>query len=181
MLRHTIPTQHASMNKNRYFDQVSFFNPRLDESIMIRGQVFPRFSLCCEKWHVLYLIEHSLVSRLSIGKRYACGYIHLPLSLPFSYTLPHLSSQIINQTIKQLIRKSLLNILQRPSMLLPNQRQNSLEFYNFRCIIFVFEFFDPRFAVNGVAFVPSFGLLCQKSERREKREKRQKTYHSLAQ
>lgn len=90
--------------------------------------------------------------------------IHLPLSLPFSYTLPRLTSQIINQTIKQLIRKSLLNILQCPSMLLPNPRQNSLEFYNFCCIIFMFELFDPRFAVDGVAFVPSF--VCFLSEER---------------
>lgn len=82
--------------------------------------------------------------------------IHLP---PFSGTSPHLTSQIINQPIKQLIRKSLLNILQRPSMLLPNQRQNSLEFYNFRCVIFMFEFFEPWFAVDGVAFVPVF-LFC---------------------
>lgn len=44
-------------------------------------------------------------------------------------------------------------------MLLPNPRQNSLEFYNFRCIIFMFEFFEPRFAVDGVAFVPSFVFL----------------------
>lgn len=90
--------------------------------------------------------------------------IHLPPSLPFSYTLPRLTSQIINQSIKQLIRKSLLNILQRPSMLLPNLRQNSLEFYNFRRIIFMFELFDPRFAVNGVAFVPSFVLFFVRRE-----------------
>lgn len=122
--------------------------------------------------------------------------IHLPPSLPFSYTLPHLASthllsphtlphltsQIINQSIKQLIRKSLLNILQRPSMLLPNQRQNSLEFYNFCCIVFMFEFFEPWFAVNCVAFVPVFLFCLVRREREErKREKRQKTYHSLAQ
>lgn len=61
-------------------------------------------------------------------------------------------------------------------MLLPNQRQNSLEFYNFCCIIFMFELFDPRFAVNGVAFVPSFGFFCQKREREERKEKRDKRH-----
>lgn len=56
---------------------------------MIRGQVLPLFAVW---WELACTLSYRAeLSRPSIGKRDAFGYIHLPLSLPFSYALPHKS------------------------------------------------------------------------------------------